>query len=67
MVKLALTVEEFAESIGVCRATVFSWLRLGLPNIRAGRVRRVLVAEAMAWLQAGGANKKRKVNAKRAP
>ncbi|MBN4050262.1 excisionase family DNA-binding protein [Desulfobulbus sp. AH-315-M07] len=48
------TVDGFAERVGVSRRTVDTWIHQGLPVVRSGRLRRIPVEEADAWLKAGG-------------
>jgi predicted site-specific integrase-resolvase len=45
------TTERFAQRTQVSTKTVKRWIKLGLPGFKAGRVRRILVDEALAWLQ----------------
>jgi excisionase family DNA binding protein len=47
-----ITVDEAARRFEVSRRTVFEWVRDGLPSIKRGRVRRIPVTEARAWLAA---------------
>jgi hypothetical protein len=44
------TVVAFAEQLNVSPNTVRGWIRLGLPTVTVGRVVRVRVHEARAWL-----------------
>lgn len=46
------TVDGYAAHLRVCRRTVENLLRAGLPVSRAGRIRRIPVAEADSWLRA---------------
>lgn len=57
---LYCTVDEFAENLKVSRGTVFTWLRAGLPSLRIGRCRRVILERAYRWLEAGGADQTRR-------
>lgn len=61
------TIDEYAERLKVSRGTVFSWLNAGLPSIKAGATRRIIVARADAWLEAGGADRHRKTKRTRRP
>jgi excisionase family DNA binding protein len=49
------TVTQYAQRQSVCSRTVQKWIRQGLPSHKAGRLLRVNVARADAWLEAGGA------------
>ena len=61
------TVDDFAEALQVSRGTVFAWIRTGMPSLSVGRTRRIIVARAYHWLEAGGADKSRRsARAKRA-
>ena len=57
---LYCTVDEFAENLKVSRGTVFSWVRSGLPSLRVGRCRRIIIDRAFRWLEAGGADRTRR-------
>lgn len=46
----AMRPENYARRLDVSRALVYRWIGAGLPSIKLGRARRVLVAEADAWL-----------------
>lgn len=48
------TPAKYARERGYSGKTVARWLKLGLPKIGSGRQTRVRVAEADAWLAAGG-------------
>lgn len=48
------TVSAFAEQLNVSVNTVRGWVKLGLPTVTVGRVVRVRVQEARAWLDEGG-------------
>ncbi len=48
------TVAEFAERVKVSRRLVRKWIAAGLPSLKVGRFRRVIVADAQQWLAAGG-------------
>jgi excisionase family DNA binding protein len=64
---LYCTVDEFAEQLQVSRGTVFHWIASGLPSLRVGRCRRIIVERAFRWLEAGGADRtRRSPRAKRA-
>lgn len=56
---LYCTIDEFAQNLQVSRGTVFSWVRAGLPSLRVGRCRRIIVERAYRWLEAGGADRTR--------
>jgi excisionase family DNA binding protein len=57
---LYCTIDEFAANLQVSRGTVFGWVRAGLPSLRVGRCRRIIVAAAYRWLEAGGADRTRR-------
>ena len=61
------TIDEYAERLKVSRGTVFAWLKAGLPSIKAGATRRIIVARADAWLEAGGADGSRRTKRSRRP
>lgn len=44
------TIEAFAERLSVHPNTIKSWLKRGLPSVKVGSVRRILVERADAWL-----------------
>jgi len=50
-----MTAGEYAARIGVSVRTTRSWIAAGMPSVRAGRVRRIIVADADRWLADGGA------------
>ena len=50
-----VTVGAFAQRVGVAKRTVENWITQGLPVVRGGRVRRIPIVEADAWLKTGGA------------
>lgn len=52
--QLYMTAKDFASHLGVSLRTVRTWLASGLPTVGRKRLRKVDVARAMAWLQAGG-------------
>ena len=55
-----VTTREFAEVLDCAESSVFEMLKLGLPSIKSPKLgRRILKAEALAWLQAGGASRSR--------
>lgn len=54
------TVNEFAGHHGVCTKTVWRWIERGMPSYRNGRVVRIFVKDATAWVHGGGASKKRR-------
>jgi hypothetical protein len=55
-----LTVSEFAERIGIAESSVFELINKGLPSFSSKHVgRRIKLAQAMAWLEAGGASRSR--------
>jgi hypothetical protein len=47
------TVGAFAEQLNVSVNTVRGWVKLGLPTVTIGRVVRIRVPEALAWLKTG--------------
>lgn len=51
---LYATVKQYAERQHVSARTVERWVRTGLPSYRHGKVRRIPVADADAWLREGG-------------
>ncbi len=53
--KTFMTVAEYGERIGLSKRTVENLIRRGLPLAGSGRLRRVPVAEADAWLREGRA------------
>lgn len=57
---LYCTIDEFAQNLQVSRGTVFSWVRAGLPSLRVGRCRRIILERAYRWLEAGGADRTRR-------
>lgn len=64
---LYCTIDEFAANLQVSRGTVFAWVRAGLPSLRVGRCRRIIIEHAYRWLEAGGADRTRRSSrAKRA-
>jgi hypothetical protein len=50
-----LCVEKYAKSRGFSVSSVRRWIKVGCPHILTGRGARVVVAQADAWLAAGGA------------
>ena len=50
--KAMLTVNEYADRISVCKRTVENMIREDMPLVGKGRLRRVPVKEADAWLKA---------------
>jgi hypothetical protein len=55
-----VTTREFADALDCAESSVFEMLKLGLPSIKSPKLgRRILKAEALAWLQAGGASRSR--------
>ncbi len=50
------TVAGYATRVGVSKRTVETLINKGMPIARSGRIRRIPVKEADAWLQAGGAD-----------
>ncbi len=63
-----MTVPQYAEHRQCCEATVWAWVKRGLPSVKQGKGRRILRAEADAWIDGGSlpAAKARKPYAKRA-
>jgi excisionase family DNA binding protein len=61
------TPEEYSEKLGIGRTLVFALIKKGLPSIKIGRLRRILIEQADAWILAGGADstRKRQIRAKR--
>jgi excisionase family DNA binding protein len=53
------TVDGFAERLAVCRSTVKSLLKKGLPHVRIGRAVRIPIERADAWLAAGGGQERK--------
>jgi excisionase family DNA binding protein len=51
-----MTVRQYAEHRQVSRTTVFNWINLGLPSVKQGRLRRIRVEVADAWLDQGSAS-----------
>jgi hypothetical protein len=51
----ALCVEKYAKSRGFSVSTVRRWIKIGCPHVLTGRGARIIVAQADAWLAAGGA------------
>ncbi len=47
-----MTVREAAASVGVSPATIRRWCHAGLPTVSVNRVRRVLAADLVAFLDA---------------
>lgn len=50
-----MTVAQYAESRALHPETVRRYIHAGMPSMRAGKGFRVNVAQADAWLEAGGA------------
>lgn len=48
------TVAEFANRMKVSVRLIRKWIAAGMPSVRAGRIRRVIVADAQQWLVDGG-------------
>jgi excisionase family DNA binding protein len=48
---LYLTIADAAQRFNVSKRTIGDWLVVGLPSVRRGRVRRIPIAEATAWLR----------------
>ncbi|MDP9150530.1 MAG: excisionase family DNA-binding protein [Myxococcota bacterium] len=55
-----MTVNEYAERLRVSRNTLFKLIKLGLPTVMIGRIRRILVEKADRWIQGGGADLERR-------
>lgn len=49
-----LSVPKFAELRGFNERTIREYCELGMPHVGSGKARRILVAEAIAWLEADG-------------
>ena len=60
-----MTVRQYAKHRQVSRTTVFNWISVGLPSIKQGRLRRIRVEVADAWLDAGNASLAKHVGARR--
>jgi excisionase family DNA binding protein len=60
-----MTVQQYAEYRQASRTTVFNWINLGLPSVKMGRLRRIRVDVADAWLDAGNVSFARPVARKR--
>jgi len=54
-----MTVPEFAELRGYSSRTIRDWCELGMPHSGDGKGRRIHVAEAIAWIEAGGPRRAR--------
>lgn len=54
--RLALTVDEFAASIGISRSSAYRLVDAGLPTLRVGHCRRIEPQTALAWLREQGAD-----------
>lgn len=50
-----LCVDKYAKSRGFSVSTVRRWIKIGCPHVLSGRGARIIVAQADAWLAAGGA------------
>jgi len=50
--RLALSVSEFAESVGVHPMSVYRWIKLGLPTVRVLSVTRIEPEAGLAWMRA---------------
>ena len=51
MEKKFLSTKEFAEYMGVHAQTVRRWINEGMPAIKKGTFSRILIEEAVAWLE----------------
>lgn len=47
---MAMRPERYAQRVDQSRAQIYKFLAQGMPSLKLGRSRRVLVAEADAWL-----------------
>jgi len=47
----AYTVEEFAERVGVSRATIYNWMSSGLPAMKFGHRTVIPAQEALVWVR----------------
>lgn len=54
--KVYMTYAEFAAHLGTSLVTVKRYRRVGMPVIEMGRARRVRVADAVRWIEDGGAD-----------
>lgn len=54
-----MSVPDFAEARSLSDRTVRDYCELGMPHEGEGRGRRVLVTEAIAWIQSGGPRRAR--------
>lgn len=54
-----MSVPQFATSRGFNARTVRDYCDLGMPHVGEGKGRRILVAEAVAWLENGGPKRAR--------
>lgn len=58
--QLLTNVADFAFRHDVCANTVRSWIALGMPSKQIGRMRKVVLKDADAWVMNGGMNRKKK-------
>jgi len=49
--KKLLTVKDLSELLGVSRATIYRWRKLGLPSIQVGRGVRFNAEEVEEWIE----------------
>lgn len=42
--------EDYGRRVAISRAQIYNFLHRGMPSVKLGRSRRVLVAEADAWI-----------------
>jgi excisionase family DNA binding protein len=49
--RVYITISEAARRFDVSRRTVCSWLAEGLPSVKRGRIRRIGVEAATAWIE----------------
>lgn len=42
---------QIARRLGVHANTIDAWIKRGMPSVKVGRIRRVMSAEADAWLE----------------
>jgi hypothetical protein len=48
------TIADFAERMKVSVRVVRKWISTGMPSVKVGRIRRVIVPDAQSWLASGG-------------
>lgn len=50
--KMFVNAAQLAQLLHISRPTLYSWIRLGLPSFKIGNIRRFLLHEVLAWIQA---------------